>query len=375
MDAIRKLNNRNLPVEKPKVPEDLKSKGKKYIPVALNTSSKLKSQLISRLFWGRSNLYKNITHFLMVFIATVFLVSGLVNKITSSNDVQRSLSEDQLLSGTTDSLYQGGSLETIAKSELGITGLPISSHTVENGENLQTISQKFNVTADTIRWANKEKLDFGSFLTDNVPVGTVLSIPAINGVLYTVTPGQTIDDVIRVTSLNNDEANRFNIEQFNNLEEPYTLTAGQKLFIPNGNLASTDVDEVYNIPQGIFINPLSDVNCSGYSFSRGFLFYHNGLDLARWPGCPIEAVANGTVIYAGWSLGGEGYNVRIDHGGGIVSHYYHGNGEFYVKVGDRVSQGQPIMYMGTTGNSTGVHLHFSLFYRGRAIDPAPYVPF
>ena len=84
---------------------------------------------------------------------------------------------------------------------------------------------------------------------------------------------------------------------------------------------------------------------------------------------------NGTVIYSGWSSGGEGYNVRIDHGGGIVTHYYHGNGELYVKAGDKVQQGQPIMYMGTTGNSTGVHLHFSLFYKGRAIDPAPYVSF
>ena len=94
-----------------------------------------------------------------------------------------------------------------------------------------------------------------------------------------------------------------------------------------------------------------------------------------WPGCPISAIASGKVVYAGWSQYGEGYNVRIDHGGGIVSHYYHGNGDIWVKTGDHVEQGQLIMFMGTTGNSTGVHLHLSLFKDNVAVDPAPYIPY
>lgn len=375
MDQLKQLNTSTQKKKKEEETTGFVDKGKRYIPAAVNTSNRVKSRLVSRLFWGRSTLYKNITHFLMLSIATLLLVSGLLTKITSSNNVQTAFSEDQLQAGTTDTLYQGGSLETIARSEFGINGLQTSKHVVREGENLQTIATQYNVTADTIRWANKDKLDFTSFLSDYVPVGTELSIPSINGVLYTVRPGQTIDDVIRITSLNNDEANRFNIEQFNNLQPPYTLTAGQQLFIPDGNLSSSNLDEVYNIPKGIFSNPLSNPGCSGYSYSRGFLYYHNGLDLSRFPGCPIQAVANGTVIYAGWASGGEGYNVRIDHGGGIITHYYHGSGEFYVRVGDRVQQNQAIMFMGSTGNSTGVHLHFSLFYRGRAIDPSPYVPF
>ncbi len=120
---------------------------------------------------------------------------------------------------------------------------------------------------------------------------------------------------------------------------------------------------------------MQDPRCAGYVESRGFLSYHNGVDLAMWPGCPISAIASGIVVYAGWSEYGEGYNVRIDHGGGIVSHYYHGNGDIWVKKGDHVEQGQLIMFMGTTGNSTGVHLHLSLFKDNVAVDPAPYVPF
>lgn len=366
MDHISYINNK---------PKNSSPKKEVKRSSAIDSTLRLKNKLVSKMFWGRSSLYKNITHFLMIFIASIFLVSGLVTKITNSSNVQRVFTVDQLTSGTTDSLYQGGSLETIAQSEFGITGLTTVQHTVQEGENLLTIAERYNVTADTIRWANRERLDFGSFLSNNVSPGLVLSIPSINGVLYTVRAGQNIDDVIRITSLNNDEANRFNIEQFNNLNPPYQLFEGQQLFIPDGNLASGGIDQVYNIPRGIFTNPLADPSCAGYSYSRGFLYYHNGLDLARFPGCPIQSVANGTVVYAGWSSAGEGYNVRIDHGGGIVTHYYHGNGEFYVRVGDRVQQGQAIMFMGTTGNSTGVHLHFSLFYRGIAIDPAPYVPY
>ena len=69
-----------------------------------------------------------------------------------------------------------------------------------------------------------------------------------------------------------------------------------------------------------------------------------------------------------------GNNVQIDHGGGIITHYYHGS-EVYVRTGQRVSQGDLIMYMGTTGNSTGVHLHFTLFKNGVAVDPEGFVPF
>lgn len=373
MDQLNALKNRASTSLSEKTKEDSKARKKSFSKL-LFFVNKIKFQIQSRLFWGRSSLYKNITHFLMIFIATAFLATGISNRITSSNVTNTIFQREILGTGTLDALYQGGSLELTSRNQIGITGLRIFKHIVQSGENLQTIADKYTITSDTIRWANKDKLDFTSFLTDNVAIGLELSIPEINGVLYTVKPGETIDDIIRVTSLNNDEANRFNIEQFNNLQPPYNLTAGQNLFIPDGNLKTASVG-LYNIASGIFINPLSHPDCAGYSFSRGFLYYHNGVDLARWPGCPISAVANGTVIFAGQSNFGEGWNVRIDHGGGIVTHYYHGNGEFYVKTGDRVKQGQPIMFMGTSGNSTGVHLHFSLFYNGIAIDPAPYVPY
>ena len=349
----------------------------KKVAVSLTKStgtivSKGKSKLISKLFWGRSYAYRNISHVILLLITFSIVVFGLFSRIeANANGIERS---DNLI-GSYDLLEQGGSLQTLQQSSDFGLGVNTQRYSTKEGDTLTSISQHFGITADTIKWANVKSLSIESILTGKVPVNVSLIIPEINGVLYEVKNGDTIDSIINTASLTNDEANRFNLEQFNNLTAPYELKAGQKLFIPDGNLRSTGVGPLAEIPRGVFINPLRHSDCGGYTKSRGFLFYHNGIDLAKWPGCPISAIASGIVEYAGWSSWGEGYNVKIDHGGGIVSHYYHGNGDIWVKNGDRVEQGQLIMFMGTSGNSTGVHLHLSLFKDNVAVDPEPYIPF
>lgn len=368
---IRKRNN----PENKKIKESLEVSKQAALKLSKTTSvlmSKGKSRLISKLFWGRSDVYKNISHLILLFITVSIVVFGLFSRIeTSANGIAKS----DLAMGSYDLLEQGGSLQTVAQSNDFGLGVNTQKYTTKEGDTLDNISQQFSITPDTIRWANVKTLSIAEILTGKLDVGVELVIPEINGVLYEVKNGDTIDSIISIASLTNTEANKFNIEQFNNLAQPYTLTAGQKIFIPDGNIHSNGISELADIPQGVFINPLQDYRCAGYTESRGFLSYHNGVDLAKWDGCPISAIASGVVVYAGWSEYGEGYNVRIDHGGGLVSHYYHGNGDIWVKKGDHVEQGQLIMYMGTTGNSTGTHLHLSLFKDNVAVDPEPYVPF
>jgi murein DD-endopeptidase MepM/ murein hydrolase activator NlpD len=365
-NGYRFNNNRNKPTG---------SKLRNTVQRSIPKLNSIKSRLVSRLFWGRSSYYKNLTHIFMIVASSIIVLTGFTHRLSLSAN-RTSLTNDGIIVGTTDLLLQGGSLETVKTSDLPVQGLVTTEHVVQDGETLETIANQYNVTADTIRWANKDKsTDLSFFLTDRVAVGTDLSIPQINGVLYTVKRGETLEGIIANAALTNNEANRFNIVEFNNLKAPYTLTEGQTIFIPDGNLNSNALSSTLSLPRDVFANPLSNPDCNGYSISRGFLSYHNGIDLARWPGCPISAVANGTVTYAGWLNAGEGYNVRIDHGGGIVTQYFHGSGEFYVKAGDKVRQGQPIMMMGTTGNSTGVHLHFILWFNGIAIDPYGYVPY
>lgn len=136
-------------------------------------------------------------------------------------------------------------------------------------------------------------------------------------------------------------------------------------------------------PSGSFIFPVSG---SGYQFKSsnfgwrtlyGRSNYHRGVDLAARYGTPIYAADAGTVISYGWDpYGALGYQVKIDHGNGIVSVYGHCSRlSSNVYLGKKVYQGETIAYVGSTGNSTGNHLHFGLFYKssGNYFDPWPYI--
>jgi murein DD-endopeptidase MepM/ murein hydrolase activator NlpD len=332
-----------------------------------------KRRLVNRMFWGRSSYHKNISHIVMITITLSIAITGLVSKISAISSSSSDL-KGELSIGTDDLLQQGSSLQATVLSEANGATIKTSKYTVQKGETLESIAQSNGVTTDTIRWASGDIPEL--FFSNRIEEGWILTIPEINGVLYKVRPGQTLDQVIAETSSTYSESNRFNIIEFNTLKAPYDLKGIDKLFIPDGNLKQIGPDgKLDEIPKGVFIDPLSHADCAGYSFSRGFLPYHNGIDLARWPGCPISSVANGIVDYAGWANGGQGYMVRVDHGGGIKTEYFHGNGEIWVKPGERVQQGQPLMMMGSTGNSTGVHLHFILWKDGVEVNPRPYVPY
>ena len=100
--------------------------------------------------------------------------------------------------------------------------------------------------------------------------------------------------------------------------------------------------------------------------------YHSGMDIAVDTGTPIKAADSGTVVYAGW-MGGYGYAVMIDHGGGLVTIYGH-NSELNCSEGQAVSQGQVISFAGSTGWSTGPHCHFEVRLHGEVVDPLNYLP-
>ena len=339
----------------------------------------LKNKVVSRLFWGRSNFYKNISHIFMI-VTTVFItLSGVLIRVSSLTESEKSsVLVGSSIVGTDDLLQQGGSIDTVLLSSTdNVLTVNWTEHVVQQGESLGDIEKQYKVNKQTIQSANAKEYS-SLFLGEIIEPDWVLRIPDINGIVHEVRAGEDIDAIVeRYISEGNNEANRFNIIEFNALTFPYKLKIGQLLFIPDGNTALLNLNEEVNLEElnGAFTDPLIHPDCSGYTFSRGFLSYHNGVDLAKKGGCPIVTVADGVVEYAGWASQGQGYMVRVNHGSGIKTEYFHGNGEFYVKSGDVVDQNQPIMYMGSTGNSTGTHVHFILWYKGIAINPRPYVPY
>ncbi|HZT45818.1 MAG TPA: peptidoglycan DD-metalloendopeptidase family protein [Gaiellaceae bacterium] len=118
-----------------------------------------------------------------------------------------------------------------------------------------------------------------------------------------------------------------------------------------------------------FVWPVSAPITSSFGWRWGRM--HEGVDLGAAYGSPIAAAAAGVVIYAGWE-GGYGNLVVIDHGGGLATAYGH-QSRIAVSVGESVAQGQIIGYVGSTGHSTGPHLHFEVRVDGQAVDPLGYL--
>ena len=118
-----------------------------------------------------------------------------------------------------------------------------------------------------------------------------------------------------------------------------------------------------------FIWPVNGAVVSGFGMRWGRL--HEGIDIAATTGTPIWAAAAGTVIHAGW-LGGYGNLVVVDHGNGLATAYAHASA-ILVSLGQQVSQGETVALVGSTGNSSGPHLHFEVRVNGVAVDPLLYL--
>lgn len=118
--------------------------------------------------------------------------------------------------------------------------------------------------------------------------------------------------------------------------------------------------------------PTNGFISSPYGLRFGGTEFHQGIDIAADTGTPITATADGVVTSAGWNSGGYGNMVDIDHGNGITTRYGHASA-VAVTAGEHVRRGQIIAYVGSTGHSTGPHLHYEVRVGGQPVNPAPYL--
>ncbi len=348
----------------------------------------LKGFAVRKMYWGRTSFYRSAFQFFVVIVT----VGALLASISTRTDIFAREEEGIIASsgaiGNNDIFLQVGTTEAITETVASEVDYSIAKYTVKSGDTLSSIADEFGISQDTIRWANG--IPSGR---DTLTVGQVLDIPPMNGVLYTVKKGDTLDSIIKKTK----GANKFDLIELNNLVPPdYTVALDQKLFIPdatyNPPVAKTRTyssganyvntgNTAVSVAPGTFVNPL--LYCPGYQFIRGWRYSHTGVDLSKSGGCPINSIGSGTVLKAGWCGGSMGFCTVIRHDNGYSSLYLHGNGTHYVQSGQRVGAGQKIMYMGNTGYSFGTHLHLSLAkpgvdvvsnYHGR-INPAGIVPY
>ena len=118
--------------------------------------------------------------------------------------------------------------------------------------------------------------------------------------------------------------------------------------------------------------PTNGFISSGYGLRWNGAEFHQGIDIAAEMGTPIVATADGVVTIAGWNAGGYGNMVDIDHGSGVSTRYGHASA-VVVTPGQRVRRGQIIAYVGSTGHSTGPHLHYEVRLSGQPVNPSSYL--
>ena len=260
--------------------------------------------------------------------------------------------EPSLASAMGGSLLKQSSPLTIASAENVRTN--IVKYTVKPGDVPSVIAASFGITANTLFWANN--LSDGELIRP----GDELIILPVSGVRYKVKRGDTISGIAAEYKGKMDE-----IIVFNRLDEAGGIIAGDYIVIPDGEMPVRRYSRGYaaryapysqNL-DNLFIHPTAGI---GYK-SRG-LHPHNAVDVAASCWTPIYAAAAGRVAISdgyGWN-GGYGKYVKIDHGNGVGTLYSH-NIQNEVSAGQSVLQGQLIAYMGSTGRSTGCHVHWEVF--------------
>ena len=189
----------------------------------------------------------------------------------------------------------------------------------------------------------------------------------VEGVDHTVQPGETLRVIAGRYGISQQA-----IAQANVMTNPNVLQVGQTLRIPGANeVIPAPAAPPQAASTGRFIWPVEGRVTSGFGWRRGRI--HAGVDIPGPVGSPIMAVLEGEVIYAAFGPDGYGNRVDIRHPNGLVTRYAHGH-QIYVSTGQWVQQGQPIMSRGSTGWSTGPHLHFEVRPGGgAAVDPMPYL--
>ncbi|ONI43455.1 hypothetical protein AN641_09860 [Candidatus Epulonipiscioides gigas] len=272
-------------------------------------------------------------------------------------------------------------------------------YTVAEGDNISTVAEQNNMTISEIKELNPQISDINIIMPDEeiileeaTPVletevtEKAIFLEKIPAEIEYKPNSEMFDDEektilqgedgykeinVQITKVNGKEVSREVIDEKIIKEPTKTIiehgTKKKAVARSNGSGPSVSTSD-----KGLFMHPLNGegVFTSGYGPRWGS--FHGGIDFGAPAGTPIYAADDGTVTYSSWNNGGYGYLVIIDHGNGYETYYAH-NSKNYVNVGDKVSKGDNIATVGSTGDSTGNHIHFEIRLNGSRQDPYGYL--
>lgn len=277
------------------------------------------------------------------------------------NSVSENVSDAEFIE--TDSVQDRKDVLALEEAEKKLIdgGLYYSSYRIKKGDMIGVIAEKYGISQDTLISVNKIRA------TRTIQIGQNIKIPSLDGILYTVKKdGETPETIAEKYEVSADE-----VANVNKIAVNASLDAGQSVFVPGAELDWITRQEING---DLFRKPIrSYYRITSYFGWRGSPFtgrrqFHGGIDMACPTGTPIYAAMEGVISYRGYSNVYGNY-VIVTHHSGYKTLYGHMSRFSKLTVGNRVTTGSVIGYVGSTGQSTGSHCHFTVFKNGRMVDP------
>ncbi|RME08570.1 MAG: M23 family metallopeptidase [Anaerolineae bacterium] len=270
----------------------------------------------------------------------------------------------------------------------------VITYTVQPGDSVFGIAEQFGLRPETILWANSETLRDDPH---RLQVGQVLNILPVDGTYHKWSEGENLRSVAEYYGVEPEAILQYpgnHFDLFDQDPDNVNIEPGTMLIVPGGKRELINygppriprdnpaVARTYGpgycgeisdgiVGDGLFVWPTDNHWLSGYDYNPAA--NHSGIDIGGKRGDSIYAVDDGVVVFAGWSSSGYGNLVVIDHGNDWQSLYAHLD-NYFVSCGMSIYQGAVIGTMGTTGNSSGPHLHFELHYGTSRVNPWNFLP-
>lgn len=333
----------------------------------------IKDFVVDLLYKKRGKYARPFLHFGTIGLIFVVIIFGPIILQQSEQSEQGKAATSGILSSA--AAYNQNFSTLQAEEVRQYRGGEIISHTVQEGEMLSSIAERYGLDVSTILWENNMSDK------DKIKPGQQLSILPVDGIKHKVKRGETIYSIGKKYGLEGSSVQAIVDYPFNEFmnDETFELANGQYLIVPGGIKKETQVTVTRKIGTIDWTGDAGAVSATGQfirpargRITQGYSFYHKAIDIAERSGGPIIAADSGTVVAAGWDPSGYGNKVVLDHGNGYQTLYAHLS-VIQVRVGQRVNRGDVLGQMGSTGRSTGTHLHFEIRQGGVLLNPLSFV--
>lgn len=324
---------------------------------------KIKDVLVGGLVIKRG---KYVRPFLHTSMSSLFLIGLMIAPLIRSAFPENEFTQEE------KTVLALGSVEESTTTQISVKPRDtVVSYTVREGDTISSISQKFGVSEETILWQNDLKKE------DLIKPEQKLEIPPVTGIVHKVQRGETIYSIAKKYSVDAQTIVNWPFNNYAN-DETFALAVGQLVIVPDGvkPKEAPPVSYLARLKQTPSAGAISGTGQfvwpAGGSITQNYTWYHPATDIANNSAPDVLAADSGTVISVISQRYAYGNHIIIDHGNGFSTLYAHLSA-FYVTAGQTVKRGDAVGKMGSTGRSTGIHLHFEIRSNGVSQNPLGYL--